>query len=79
MIMTIRKLINLLEKAEKELGPRTRVTVNMTELPIRGVQNNQISHWELNCLDIKSLPWYVDDSCELQDGSERVKTVVVLS
>lgn len=76
--MTIRKLIRLLEKAENKIGPRARVTLDFKEVKV-GVMAFDYSHWELNCFDVQTIPWAEDDSFELADGSERMKTVVVLS
>ena len=71
-------MIRLLEKAEKKIGPRARVVLDFEEVK-SGHEGFEYSHWELNCLDTITLPWAIDDSIELQDGSERMRTVVVLS
>ena len=76
--MTIRKLIRLLEKAEKKIGPRANVTVDFSEVKA-GMTGSDHSHWTLNCFDVATIPWAIDDSFELEDGSERMRTVVVLS
>ncbi len=77
--MTIRKLIRLLEKAEKKIGPRARVTLDLNELRDSSRPFDGYTHWEINCFSTETIPWAIDDSFELEDGSERYRTVVVMS
>ncbi len=77
--MTIQGLINKLEKAKKKLGKRARVTIDLREVRNGPGMAEEYTHWELNCLNTETIPWAVEDSFELEDGSDRQKTVVVLS
>lgn len=77
--MTIRALIKKLQKIEKEIGPRAPVTIKLEDLMAFSKANDEYSHWELNDAGSAVILWYKDDSCELADGSQREKAVVVLS
>lgn len=77
--MTIAALIKKLQKAEKEIGPRARVVLDWREIRDDSKIFDHLSHWELNFFDIETIPWSIDDSTELANGSERQRTVVSLS
>lgn len=76
--MTIRKLIRLLEKAEKKMGPRAKVTLDWREVH-EATEGYDYTHYELNCFDTAMIRWAEDDSFELANGEERMRSVVVLS
>lgn len=75
--MTICGLIRKLEHAQKTLGPRARVTVDLRELA--NSADDEIKYWELNCFDTATVRWMKDDSFELKSGAERMRSIVVLS
>jgi len=72
--MTLQKMINELEKLKKKIGPRAKVVVNLRAL--ESGRSDYISHPEVTNVELQTLLWFIDDSCELKDGSERMRTVV---
>lgn len=78
--MTAIALIRKLEEAIKKHGPRVRVTLDLNELKdsVKHLDDGY-TYWETNCFSIEHIPWAVDGSFQLQNGSDRTKTVVVIS
>lgn len=77
--MTIARLIKKLEAIAKKHGPRTPICIDLKELKDVCERHEKYSHWEANCLDVECINWYIDDNCELADGSERQRIVAVIS
>lgn len=78
--MTIQALINKLEKAKKKIGTRAHVCLDLREIRESfWIKNEEYSHMDLNVFGVESIRWEKEDSFELADGSERIRTVVVLS
>lgn len=75
--MTVSKLIKELEKIKDKHGPRTQVVV--CKEGMKNLDNPDWSHIGLESIQIDSINWYIDDSCELKDGSERSRIVAVLN
>jgi len=73
--MTINQLIKKLEKIREKHGKRIPVVVDRV-----GVDNanDDYSHVDVNTVDVESITWSVNDNIELQNGQERLKTVVTL-
>jgi len=73
--MTINQLIKKLEKIQKTHGKRIKVVVD-----IEGVENtnDDYSHVNIETVDVETITWSVDDNAFLQNGEERLKTVVTL-
>lgn len=74
--MTINQLIKKLQRLEKTVGKRMQVTVDVENVKRRA---DDMSHWQIDDIHWTTITWYKDDSCVLADGTERIKSVVVLS
>lgn len=76
--MTVAKLIKELEKLQKQFGARTEVVVDL-----QGTINNKLDYWHshisVNTIQQDTICWFKDDDCLLADGSERMKSVIVLN
>lgn len=73
--MTVNQLVKELLNISKTVGPRTRVCVDWKRL----YDIETLSHPEIIEIETKTIPWRADNgSFEKSDGSERLRTVVVL-
>lgn len=59
-----------------ELSSRTTVVVELSTFRYIG---REYSHWGIQDCKVKTMRWVRDDSFELADGTERTRTVVVIS
>lgn len=73
--MTVAALIKKLEKIQKECGPRTVVTVDLTEFRL---VDESFSNWEIHDVDTAFIPWEKNGSRELANGEERMRLVVAI-
>ena len=71
--MTIKQLIKELQRLEKKVPRGTPVVIEHSNF---GKTN--YSHDNFDELQIENISWAIDDSFELADGSDRMKTVVTI-
>lgn len=71
--MTINQLIKKLQKIETKYGKRIKVCVNRADI---ANYHSDFSHHLLNVVEVECITWSKDDSTELANGQERLKTIV---
>lgn len=72
--MTINQLIKKLEKIQAKHGKRVTVVANLEAM--RNSTPDDFTHCTFKHVEFEMLPWAVEDSFELADGSERIRRVV---
>lgn len=74
--MTLRGLINKLEKLEKTVGPRAEVVIRLEEFRL---VDDYYSHWGLHAVEHEFIPWTSHTGGrENKDGSEKMRNVVAI-
>lgn len=79
--MKLRSLIRLLQKLEVEVGRHAEVTIDLRKTAnVTTHEAEGLSHWGISEITTDYIRMRGDDdSFYLKDGSERMRTVVVIS
>ena len=68
--MTVGKMIKELYKIQNKYGPRMNVCAEWETF------GDEFSHGSIEKIEINNICWVVNDSSELADGTERIKTII---
>lgn len=77
--MTVNQLIKKLEKIRDRHGKRVHVCIDMGEAKVNSSIYTDYSHWSAGDVSVDYIRWEKEGSCELADGSERLRKIVSIS